>query len=220
MKRYKVDIDKEYKIGKTFKKSFFEEYYHLVGSNPNVRFAFSNKLINMYKYILVIPKSNTTIVYINPLIADLEGPKIIKINARRAAVKVYLINHNRNYKEASSDYQAMAAIENIYYYGDLYETPHKMALYTCSRCGRPIAVYSKPLPNIHPLIGTTLPDHTKTGRGGNVHEGTAAFYGVQEINNKTLQDALYFQNKMRELIKEDGTFKKSYYDKRDEMSWW
>lgn len=213
MSKYKVDVDKEYKIGGQFKKIFHKMYHQLTEESPRCRFAFSNKLIQQGRYIYVA--RNPIIVYINPLIADLEGPRVLSQNAQRAALKVFLINRGRDYRERSKDYQTLAKKYNLYYYGDLYETPQKMALYTCSECGRPVAIYTKPLPNNSPMIGAILPDHTKNGRGGRVHQGRIAFHGVEMVNNKTLQDCLFFMEKMCKLLAENGEFKHEYIDKRE-----
>lgn len=219
-RKYKVDLDKEFKLGRRFKNAFYDQYHILSLAHPRVVFEFDNKLIEQYRYIQVEKTDNRVVVRVNPQIADLEGPKTVKENARRAALKVFLLENGHDAEETSPDYRALAATQRVYYYGDLYETPHKMALYTCSICGRPVAVYSKPRKSNDVIIGMELPPHSKTGNGTNVHTGQLSFHGVEVITNKTLQQALFFQNKMIQLIDDKtGKFEKTYYDKRERDIW-
>lgn len=213
-----------------FAASFNSIYKDHFGLYNRVLFSIFDKLKERERYIDISYShtQNCFQIDINPILAD-EDKITIQQNGKRAAVKLYLLEHKLPTADSSLSYQRYAKIFHLWLYSRTFrdkkdgklkafnypETPHKWHVYSCSVCGRKMLVYSK---KQNEKSGITQYDTVWHKRNSNnesekPHQGKYAYSGVQELKNWELQSIKFT---MQTIINEhDGgrdTAPKYYYD--------
>lgn len=225
---------KEANMVRTFAAAFNSIYKDHFGIYNRVLFAVFDKLKEREKYIDISlsPTENCFQIDINPILVD-EDKITIQQNGKRAAVKLYLLQHKQPTSDSSLAYQRYAKMFHLWLYSRTFktpdgktmafnypETPHKWHVYSCSVCGRPMLVYAQKQKSNYGVLHYDTVWHKKNSNSDTEkpHQGKYAYSGVQLLKNWEMQSIKFT---MQQIINEhDGgrdTAPKYYYNYDDDF---
>lgn len=156
-------------------------------------------------------------VDINPKLME-QKKSIIEETGMRMALKMHLMLLGKDPNETSEDYRKLAKILHLWNYGPYPETPQKWHVYSCSRCGRHLLVYSKKLPDKDPIINAKTIWHNKVSNDystQSAHQGRYAYSGRIELTNWELQELLHNMSVIREKTDYGRNTDPTYYYEDD-----
>lgn len=199
------------RVKENFDKLFYGEFSH----RERVIFSIYDKLKLQKKFASISFNrlEDSLQVDINPQLMK-QKPQVIDETGKRMAIKMHLMLINKDPEETSEDYKRLAYTLHIWNYGPYPETPQKWHVYSCSRCGRKLLVYSKKLPEKSPVINAKTIWHNKVSRddfSGNAHQGRYAYSGRIELNNQELQEILHNMKVIREKTDKGTNTDPTYY---------